>query len=120
MLQQLIDKITEQQKAVEEKKKPGYKNVIQAGNQLKEICGKIPEAVEIVLQDLELPEMSIEKVEKKIEAFARKNNGIYQEEAEKIIKEFYGITAFSNSQTSTNLQETSQKPAGFIDLADFI
>ena len=121
MLQQLIEKITEQQ---------GRENtsVYMVGEQLKDICRMNPDAAEIVLQDLELPEMSIEHAEKKIKEYADKEHKKHKgscfcvppQIAENIIKEFYGITGFSNSQTSANLQETSRKSDGFIDLSDFI
>lgn len=122
MLQQLIEKITEQQQGKENTA------VYMVGEQLKDICRMNPDAAEIVLQDLELPEMSIEHAEKKIKEYADKEHKKHKGScfcvpphiAENIIKEFHGITGFSNSQTSANLQETSRKSDSFIDLSDFI
>lgn len=123
MIQQLIEKISEQQKGKENTA------VFMVGEQLMDICRANPEAVEIVLQDLEVPEMSIEKVERKIKEYADKVKKetkagncvcVPPDAAEKIIKEFYGISELSNSQTFANLQEKSQKPAGFIDLKDYL
>lgn len=122
MLQQLIEKITEQQQGKEETA------VYMVGEQLKDICRMNPDAAEIVLQDLELPEMTIEKAAEKIKAYAdeqhKKNKGncvcVPPDVAENIIAEFYGIKEITNSQTIANLQGISPKTDNFIDLSDFI
>lgn len=122
MLQQLIDKICEQQQGKENTA------VYMVGEQLKDICRMNPDAAEIVLQDLELPKMSIEHAEKKIKEYADKEHKKHKGScfcvpphiAENIIKEFYGIKEIVNSKTFANLQEESRKTADFIDLKDFI
>ena len=81
--------------------------VFGCGEQLKDICRKYPHAAELVLQDLENKDMSIEACEKKIKAFAdkrhkeAKGNSVYVSpaEAEKIICEFYGIHAAESKKT---------------------
>lgn len=122
MLQQLIDKICEQQQGKENT------DVFMVGEQLKDICRNSPDAVEIVLQDLDIPEMGIDKAARKIKEHAdelKKNiKGncvcVPPNVAENVIKEFYGIKEIVNSKTFANLQEESRKTADFIDLKDFI
>lgn len=68
------------------------------GEQLKDICRNEPDSAELVFQDLDVPEMSIAACEKKIKAFAdRHRTGnfacVIPEEAEKIIREFYGLNS---------------------------
>lgn len=92
-----------------------------AGEQLKDICRTIPGAAELVLKDLDVPEMSLKECEKKIHARAdeihKKIKGqsvcITPMEAEKIIREFYGIHEEAP-------KETAKKPADdFISIFDF-
>ena len=86
MLQELIEAIEKQQKGKENTA------VFFVGEQLKDICRQDEHAAEIVLQDLDVKEMSIAECEKKIAAYARKNGGCTPPPAaEKIIREFYGI-----------------------------
>ena len=68
------------------------------GEQLKDICRNEPQSAELVAQDLDVPEMSLVNCEKKIKAFAdsHKQGGfscVVPAEAEKIIREFYGLNA---------------------------
>ena len=112
MLQQVIDKIIEQQKAWEGK--PAWC----VGEHLKDILRANPECAEIVLKDLEIKEMSIIECEKKIKAYADKhkqgNVGFCPpHEAEKIIKKFYGISSEDGSSGQAN-------NTGFIDLTSFL
>ena len=88
MLNEIIKKINEQQKA----HKP-HTPVFYVGEQLKDICAAIPEARELVNRDLDIPEMSIDKCEEKIKAFAKTHGGCTPPgEAHRIICEFYGIS----------------------------
>lgn len=111
MLQQIIDKISAQQKGKENTAVWGV------GEQLKEICKDTPMAVEIVFQDLDIPEMSLEKCEAEIKKYAdelhRKNKGnsvfVSPEAAEKIIRRFYGIP-----------EREEKASSGIISLADLI
>jgi hypothetical protein len=67
------------------------------GEQLKDICRREPRCEQIVLEDLENPDMSLEKCEQKIKAWADKQsrNGncvcVPPNVAESIIREFYGL-----------------------------
>lgn len=66
------------------------------GEQLKDIIRTDPRAQEIVLQDLDVKEMSLAECEKKIAERARKNKVgnvgcVTPAEAEEIIRAFYGI-----------------------------
>lgn len=119
MLDKLIEKITKQQKGKENTA------AYMVGEQIKDICRKIPEAAEIVLRDMELPEMSIEAAEKKIHKYADKQKRVGNcvcvppNVAENIIKEFYGLTGFTESapKLPSEPKNTSRKT---IDLADFL
>lgn len=99
--------------------------VYMVGEQLKDICragGK--EVCEIVLKDLELPEMSLAKCEEQIHAEAdklhKKQGGncacVSPKVAEGIIKKFYGIDAYTDSQTLNKVEQSG----GFLNLEDFI
>lgn len=88
------------------------------GEQLKEICEREPRSAELVLQDLDIPEMSLAHCEKKIKAFADKHKTgsfscVIPSEAEKIIREFYGLN---------KPEEKAAQPitGGIIDLADLL
>lgn len=89
------------------------------GEQLKDILRSEPHLAEIVAQDLEVKEMSLEECEKKIKAFADKNKTgsfacVVPAEAERIIREFYG------------LPKRGERPApekaggGVLELTDFL
>lgn len=82
------------------------------GEQLKDIVRDNPKAQEMVMQDLDNAEMSIEKCAAKIKEYADKHKEkgkncfcVPPDVAEGIIREFYGITKESGG--------------GRIDLADF-
>lgn len=70
-----------------------------AGEQLAEITMAEPESAELLARDLELPEMSIEKAEGKIRAYADKNRkgaksfGVSPRIADGILRKFYGLQA---------------------------
>ena len=66
------------------------------GEQLKDICRREPKSAELIAQDLTVKEMSITEAEKKIKAFADKHKTgnfacVTPIEAEKILREFYGL-----------------------------
>ena len=66
------------------------------GEQLKDICRREPASAELIAQDLENEQMSITEAEKKIKAFADKHKTgnfacVTPIEAEKILREFYGL-----------------------------
>ena len=68
-----------------------------AGEQLADITMAEPESAELLARDLELPEMSIEKAEEKIRAYAAKNRkgaksfGVSPRIADGILRKFYGL-----------------------------
>ena len=115
MLNEIIKKITEQQKA----HKP-YSPVFCVGEQLKDICSSIPEARELVNRDLDIPELSIAKCEEKIKEFAKSHGGCTPPtEAHRIICEFYGIP---KGEKQINIEEPTapSAPVKKIDLLSFL
>ena len=94
-LQAAIEKITEQQ--------PKNRTAVwMVGEQLKDILRHEPHLAELVLQDLENKEMNISKCEGKIKEFAKKNGGCcIPMEADRIIREFYGLSAAEVQQAQT-------------------
>lgn len=88
----VFEMIEAQQKGLEDT------TVFMVGEQLKDICRADPSCAEIVAADLQQDAMSIANCEKKIKAFAdnihrktKKDVGVSQVAAEKIIREFYGL-----------------------------
>lgn len=112
MIETVINKINMQQKGKENTA------VYMIGEQLKDICRESLTLAEIVNRDLDMPEMSIEKAERKIKEWADKQKRIGNcvcvppDVAEKIIREFYGLPERGrNAQTGRT---------GHIDLASFL
>ena len=96
----VFEKISEQQKGKENTA------VWHVGEQIKDIIKDSPRMQEIVSADLDKKEMSIAKCEEEIKAYAKSHgNCTPPKEADRIIREFYGIT--------------DVKESGRIDLADF-
>lgn len=90
------------------------------GEILMRICETNQAAAEIVEQDLGNPDMSLEKCFAKMRETAQKKqkNSCYympHEEAEKIIREFYGIPERTKKAGATH-----QHQAEIIDLADLL
>lgn len=82
------------------------------GEQLKDMVRAEPSIAEIIDRDLDIPEMSLEKCESEIKQFARKHgNCAAPLEAEKIIREFYGLPEKKEKKTAA--------PSKLIDLAEF-
>lgn len=95
------------------------------GQLLLEICKKEPAAVEIVEQDLENSDMSIEKCFLKMQNAARKKQkeGCYYmppEEAEAIIREFYGIQGLAKEDREEKAGEAEDSSSGILDIADLM
>ena len=101
------------------------------GEQLKDICRREPKSAELIAEDLQVKEMSIIEAEKKIKAFADKNKTgnsscVTLMEAERILREFYGLPEQfedrgvpdrgEESQETENRNSTARK---VLDLADF-
>lgn len=100
--------------------------VFMVGEQLKDICRADPACAQIVAQDLEQKEMSIEACEKKIKAHADKlakekklrSVGVSPVVAETIIREFYGLPEAEAKATPVAEPET-QVP-DLLDLGDLL
>ena len=102
------------------------------GEQLKDICAADPHCADLVLQDLENREMSLQKAADKIKAFAdelhkkQKSDCICvpPNEAERIIREFYGLPASSEPRISIVKKEPSPESAApentGLNLFDFL
>ena len=124
MLNEAIAKIEEQQKALENS--PAY----WVGEQLKDMLQAEPWNADLVVHDLEIPEMAITEVEKKIAEEAKKNRkgntGFCSPlQAEKIIREFYGFRPKPNDvpeQTAQPAQSPAEQPKKrkTISLEDFL
>ena len=128
-LEKVVAAIEEQQKKVDR-----YSPVRAVGNQLKDIIftsEDIHHTAKVVLQDFENAGMSIADCEKKISAFAQKNRkGNFgfcpPEEADRIIREFYGIPArvvigvdLANGPDFTAEVKPAPKPKKF-NLANYL
>lgn len=91
------------------------------GEQLKDIIKSTPGAAELVLQDLAQKGMALADCEKKIDAFAYAHKhgnkgGCPPDEAEKIIRKFYGI----GERAEEPAQVMQEKATEDIDPYDFI
>ena len=91
------------------------------GEQMKDMLRKEPYLAEIVLRDLEVPEMSLAHCEKKIKAWADQHKVgnfacVTPIRAEKIIREFYGLPEQGTAEAVTKPEVRNTK---FIDLTDF-
>ena len=110
----VYEKITELQK--------GKENTApwMVGQQLKDICRREPHCESIVLEDLENPDMSLEKCERKIKAWAdkQKRNGncvcVAPNVAEGIIRKFYGLGEAGQAQAE------APKKAKILSLEDIL
>ena len=101
------------------------------GEQLKGICLREPKSAELILQDLQVKEMSIVEAEKKIKTFAdkrRKGNSssVSLFEAEDILREFYGLPKPGSAPELMPEPVPAPPPPSakqekkFIDLMDFL
>ena len=127
MLNKAIAAIEQQQAAVKPRS-PQW----MVGEQLKDICRREPKSAELIAQDLAVKEMSITEAEKKIKAFADKHKTgnfacVTPIEAEKILREFYGLPdPFEDGGTperGEESQETDNRKSErrkVLDLADFL
>lgn len=111
----VFDKIESQQGKVKDA-------VWMVGEQLKDICRKEPHCAEIVMQDLENPDMSLAMCEKNIKAYADNHRTgnfacVPPQVADEIIREFYGLPAAGAAAPADPQTMAYEKPA-VIDLAD--
>ena len=102
----VFEMIEAQQKGMEDT------TVFIVGEQLKDICRADPNCAAIVAEDLQQEAMSIANCEKKIKAFAdnihrktKKNVGVSQAAAEKIIWEFYGLPTAGTAKQDVPTRE---------------
>ena len=116
MLNEIVKKITQQQTKLDASS-PAFV----VGEQIKEMCEKQPSIRELILQDLDIPEMSIQKVAEKLKEYADKNRKgakqfcITPLVAEKIIRDFYGLP---EREEQVSLSEPKPDTA-HINLEDF-
>lgn len=118
----VFDKIEAQQKGKEDT------IVFEVGEQLKGICRTDPECAKIVAEDLDNPEMSIDKAERKIKAWADKQKrvgggvGVSGIVADRILREFYGLPSSSSSSQPTDVAQEPkpEKDSIFLDLDSFL
>lgn len=87
------------------------------GEQLKDICRREPRSAALLAEDLRIKEMSLEKAEEKIKAFADEHKSenfscVTPEEAEEILRKFYGLPAREAPPPAP-----SRAP---VDLSDFL
>lgn len=122
MVNKAIAAIEEQQAKVKERS-PQW----MVGEQLKDICRREPKSAELIAQDLTVKEMSITEAEKKIKAFADKHKTgnfacVTPIEAEKILREFYGLSEPAEDIRSACETDTSDKKSErkIIDLGAFL
>lgn len=96
MCMSAVEKIERQQA-----KEKGRTAAWMVGEQLKDMARREPESAELLDKDLDIPEMSIQQAEKKIKAYADAHKTgsfacVTPVEAERILREFYGLTAGEN------------------------
>lgn len=104
------------------------KNAQTCARQLANIVRSTPGAGELVLQDLQGDGMGVVDCEKKISDFARKHQGILPEEADKIIREFYGLpeggpavgTPALSVEPAPQPKPAAQQSGNFVNLADLL
>ena len=119
MLSEAIKKIEAQQAKLG--KSPAY----WVGEQLKDMLRAEPWNADLVARDLDVPEMAITAVEKKIKAAADKNKKgnvgfVSPMEADKIIREFYGFRSAAEGRSPAPAAEPKKKKREAIRLEDFM
>ncbi len=96
------------------------------GEQLKDICRADTRCAEIVAQDLQNKDMSIDNCEKRIKAWADKNKKgnfscVSPNVAEDIIRKFYGLPERNAAAAPVAEPEmATQSRSKLLSLADFI
>lgn len=124
-IENAIEAITQQQSKLQKNSAPFF-----VGEQLKDILRGTPSAAGIVLQDLKTAGMGIADCEKKIADFASKHRAgstgcCPPMEADRIIREFYGIPAesalhFDQSAITAKAGQITVQKARKVSLADFL
>lgn len=107
-----------------EAQQPKEQNAVwMVGEQLKDMLRREPNLAELVCQDLDCEQMTIANCEKKLQEFADKNKTksakcfcVTPVQAERIIREFYGLTEAGQQSAPA----PAPAPAGeLIDLTSF-
>ena len=119
MLSEAIKKIEAQQAKLG--KSPAY----WVGEQLKDMLRAEPWNADLVARDLDVPEMAITAVEKKIKAAADKNKKgnvgfVSPMEADKIIRKFYGFRPAEEGHSPAPAAEPKKKKREAIRLEDYM
>lgn len=115
----LCEKISSQQEGKE------FTDIFMVGDQIKDICRNSEKATQLVLSDLDVPAMSLEKcageIKKEADRIQREKRGncicIPPDMAEGIIRKFYGIPEDS---AECRTQSSEQASDNIIRLEDFI
>lgn len=109
MIVQALEKITALQPETENQ-------VWMVGEQLKDFCRSCERDAEIILQDLEVPEMTLANAEKQIAAYAKSkkvgNCGCCPpKKAEEILRKFYGLPERDESHNGVTAVALSSAPS---------
>lgn len=115
----LCEKISSEQEGKE------FSDVFMVGEQIKDICQNNIKATELVLNDLDVPEMSLERcaseIKKEADRLHKEKKGncicVPPDMAEGIIRKFYGIPEDS---AECRTQSSEQASDNIIRLEDFI
>ena len=102
-----VEKIERQQA-----KEKGRTAAWMVGEQLKDMVRREAESAELLDKDLDIPEMSIQQAEKKIKAYADAHRTgsfacVTPAEAERILREFYGLRRNDNPSVSGGAADSS-------------
>lgn len=92
------------------------------GEQLLDIAAGEPDSLELLKQDLTVPEMSLENAEKQIKAWADKHKKgncccVSPKVADGILREFYGLKALDEQKSEA---KETQKQSTLIDIDSFL
>lgn len=117
--EELLRKVSEQQQGKE------FTDIFMVGEQIKDICKNNMTATELVMADLDVPEMSIERcaaeIKKEADRLHKEKKGscicIPPDVAEGIIRKFYGIPDGAAEETELPREKSSDN---IIRLEDFI
>ena len=92
------------------------------GEQLLDIAAGEPDSLELLKQDLTVPEMSLENAEKQIKAWADKHKKggcccVSPKVADGILREFYGLKSLDEKKSEA---KETQKQSTLIDIDSFL
>ncbi len=119
-LKKVFELIEKQQRGHEDKPR------FMIGEQLKDIARREPLSAELLLRDLQIPEMSLEAAEKRLQKYSDDNHKsakcfcITPAVAEKILREFYGLPKPEDAVSGSAEVKEEKTDSGFIDLAAFL